>query len=787
MRALGDNKLEQLQEMMKKHVKEPGTETLPDGSFNWNAFAVRPDGSVPDTGKYTLEEAFADIVMEHMTSKASAAASAGGEEPGAIKAAVEMFKDYIGASYSRVKQAPEAEEITDEITKFLDEVIGEENYYMRRPGNTAQFLDALKFGSVRLMNRVADDLGSEKVDRAEQVVIKKRLDDIKMATDDFTSVEDDRYQMVLDEYQKRKLKVVSEFEAANGRKPSHFEVPDLMRKEGEFEGIDMGVSLKETLSQFEIDRKYAEDIQRVMTNGQALAKFANTSRFIQFVDGIQNTFKTNVTATNPGFHGRNLISGIFQNILNDVTDPDTRGVSKFLKPYLDARDLMLGRPVKGLADSAPNLGFVKGQDEEATTELIRLAYAHGVLESPSQQYDIVGASGQFASDIMPSGAALKGTKKPDGLLDLIAQKGKRNSPAKRSENLNMFKVAGGFSSDETFALARYGRATGDVTEGLHRLGGFTALIKQGYSPAEAAKRMKLLHVDYTNLSEVERQVLRRVFPFYSFSRGMTEYLVKELANRPAGNVGKTIRAANITRKKDPAMPDYVASGISIPVGESADGTKSYVSGLGLMHEQPVSLLDPIISGNVQESLFEIGSNLSPLIKGPLELMFNESLFQQSPQGGRSLDDLDPLVGRTLSNVGNSLGLTDRKEPYDIGKLPEAIASNSPVSRYLSTVRTIADPRKSIGQRLSPIGLGQRFSTISPAAQDAVLRERATQLMRELGGKVFERSYIPEEVMASMSPEDREKAEQYMTLMKMLGNRAKQRKAVREMQEQQENN
>lgn len=786
MRALGDNKLEQLQDMMRKYVREPGTETLPDGSFNWKAMATRPDGTVPDTGKYDLEEAFADIVMDHMTNKARAASSVTDEDPGIIRSAVAMFKDYLGATYSRVKQAPEAEEITDEITSFLDEVIGEENYYMRRPGNTAQFLDALKFGSVRLMNRVANDLGSENVERAEEVVIKKRLDDIKMATDDFTSIEEDRYSRVMEEYRSRKERVVDEFEAANGRKPTHFEVPDLMRKDGEFEGIDMGVSLKDALSQFEIDKKYAEDIQRVMTNGQALAKFANSSRFIQLIDGIQNTFKTNVTATNPGFHGRNLISGIFQNILNDITDPDARGFNKFFKPYRDARTVMLGREITGLADSAPVLGFVKGQDKEATTELVRLAYAHGVLESPSQQYDLIGASGQFVSDILPTGAA-ESSGNAKGLLDLIKQKGKKNSPAKRTESFNMFKVAGGFAGDEKFALARYGRAAGDVTEGLHRLGGFTALIKQGYSPAEAAKRIKLLHVDYTNLSEVERQVLRRIFPFYSYSRGMTEYLVRELSERPAGKVGQSIRAANVTRKKDPAMPDYVASGLSIPVGVKPDGTKTYISGLGLMHEQPVQLLDPIVSLNPQEALFEIGSNLSPLIKGPLEVMFNESLFQQSPQGGRSLDDLDPLVGRTLSNVGNTLGLTDRTEPYNIGKIPEAVVSNSPVSRYLSTVRTVTDPRKTVAQKLSPFGTGARFSTISPAAQDAVLRERATQLMRELGGKVFERSYIPQEVMDSMSPDEREKAEQYMTLMKMLGDRAKQRKAILEMQADQETN
>ena len=176
-----------------------------------------------------------------------------------------------------------------------------------------------------------------------------------------------------------------------------------------------------------------------------------------------------------------------------------------------------------------------------------------------------------------------------------------------------------------------------------------------------------------------------------------------------------------------------------------------------------------------------------MFKGILELGFNESMFQNSPQGGRSLDDMDPLVGRMLSNTGNTLGLTDRTQPYRLGKVTEAIASNSPFSRYASTVRQMTDPRKTIPQKLLPFGSGARLATISAGSQDAVLRDRATQLMREMGGKVFERSYIPQETMDAMTPAQREKAEVYMQIMKTLSSRAKQRKAFDEMHQSQEKN
>ena len=60
-------------------------------------------------------------------------------------------------------------------------------------------------------------------------------------------------------------------------------------------------------------------------------------------------------------------------------------------------------------------------------------------------------------------------------------------------------------------------------------------------------------------------------------------------------------------------------------------------------------------------------------------------------------------------------------------------------------------------------------------------------MRDLGGKVFNRSYIPEETLEAMSPEQREKAEQYMEIMRVLGQRTKARKAIDEMHQAQENN
>jgi hypothetical protein len=83
--------------------------------------------------------------------------------------------------------------------------------------------------------------------------------------------------------------------------------------------------------------------------------------------------------------------------------------------------------------------------------------------------------------------------------------------------------------------------------------------------------------------------------------------------------------------------------------------------------------------------------------------------------------------------------------------------------------------------------GLRFTKVSPQAQDQILRERLSLLSNQMGGRTFERDYIPQEVLESMPPELRQQAEVIQSAQAKLAERAKHRKAIREMQLAQENN
>ena len=144
------------------------------------------------------------------------------------------------------------------------------------------------------------------------------------------------------------------------------------------------------------------------------------------------------------------------------------------------------------------------------------------------------------------------------------------------------------------------------------------------------------------------------------------------------------------RSPDIMTPDYVAETTSIPLGEDAEGGRSYLTGAGLMMEDPLGFL----GGGVRGGLLEAGSRLNPLLKAPLEWMAGQSFFQKGPMGGRRLEDLDPTIGRTLAIAFPALLL-----PFVIrAAVVEGVATATEVSRSALTPATGA---KLIAHRTRP--------------------------------------------------------------------------------------
>ncbi len=306
-------------------------------------------------------------------------------------------------------------------------------------------------------------------------------------------------------------------------------------------------------------------------------------------------------------------------------------------------------------------------------------------------------------------------------------------------------------------------------EYLNRVPLYETLKAKGWSAEAASKKVAELQVDYGrhNFSPFENEVMRRLVPFYSWQRSIGPVIIGSLLRQPTGLMGQSIRANRLASSEDPRTPEWLSGTLAIenPLGSSEPGGRSYITGFGLPYESTLAYFGGGVRGAGREFL----SQLNPLVKAPLEWSTGQSFFQTGPEGtGRPLVELNPPIGQTLANIA---GL---EQPVDLPDALEFAAANSPLSRYLTTARQVTDPRKSIPSLAANLLTGVRVSDVSPGAQDAILRQRADALLKQVGGRTFTRTYLPES--ADLSSEEQGLAEQLAELQRLLDQRGRARKA-----------
>jgi len=294
------------------------------------------------------------------------------------------------------------------------------------------------------------------------------------------------------------------------------------------------------------------------------------------------------------------------------------------------------------------------------------------------------------------------------------------------------KLRGKVRSSTEFLPARLAEEAGGYTDGVTRAWATIDQMRRGETFRGAVDRAKATLVDYDprRFSTFERDVMKRVFPFYSFLSSQIPYVMRELIRHPAGGLGMTIRAQRHAQD-DKYVPFHMRDQAAIPGGVDAEGNQTYISSLGLMHEDAVAML--------KTDLADIFGNMNPLLKAPVELATGRSLFMRGPTGGRELSELDPAVGRILKRSKEITGLADpddrRPAPF-IGLRTEHILSNSPAARLLSTTRTLLDNRKSWWQKGVNLLLGPKYTTISPQQQHSMMQSEVDAIFKEMGVRPF---------------------------------------------------
>lgn len=231
-----------------------------------------------------------------------------------------------------------------------------------------------------------------------------------------------------------------------------------------------------------------------------------------------------------GFHMRNMQGNIITNSLKGVTPID----------YIRALSLQL-RNATGKLSSLSEDG-----------RLLQAARREGVVGVDAGLADLVGRTQK---------SALRGLT-PQTKAGRVLTLGKKA----------VFPGASGASIGT-------GRVLGTMIEDNAKLAHFIHMVHKGLSPSDAAISVKKTLFDYEDLTEFERRVMKRIVPFYTYTRKNTPLQLAEMVQHPGLALGQGKVEAAITRDPtdDEAIPEYALQAGERPLQDFA---KPFFGGKG---------------------------------------------------------------------------------------------------------------------------------------------------------------------------------------------------------------
>jgi len=409
-------------------------------------------------------------------------------------------------------------------------------------------------------------------------------------------------------------------------------------------------------------RKFHPELIREITKyHETLTSQKEIKSFIRLYDKTQNFWKARATFDNPAFHARNVVSSALQNFLGGV---------KTFTPIKKSMDIQ---------------GFLT-RNQPMPKNLNRYwdLFIKNGLEESFFQADI---QGNLLKQFQPR--LIQATQRIGGPLDVAS------------------RVAG--------KVSQTGGKVGRVIERNARLTMFIDKIDKGFIPEEAAKLVKKFHFDYSDLSEFEKNVMKRVVPFYTWTRKNIPLQLQQLANKPRFAVGIIKAKTNIEKQvgieniDQSLLPEWLQKSEPVILGQ--DEGKIKVAKLeGFIPITDIGLLSP------SEILRQTLGMTSPFIKFLPQAAANYNFFlerqiQRFPgekkdflrlkvnpyldftlRHVRPLSELDKLIGKPhddVSKVAKTINFVSGGKIYYIDKARQKRLNNFLKRKKLGTLKAAA--------------------------------------------------------------------------------------------------
>lgn len=312
---------------------------------------------------------------------------------------------------------------------------------------------------------------------------------------------------------------------------------------------------------------------------------AEMNKFVGMFDKVMDWWKVLVTSVNPGFHFRNAYGSGFN------------GYAKWGLAYFNPKYWKQAKKIVGFANKyTPDMAKIIGVDDlKSTAKWLGEELADGVTYRDAvkmfQETGVIGKKFK-ATEIINEGYKFQGNAK------------------KLAKTLN---VAGKDS-----ILAKAGDKIGSDTESFVRTVGALVELNHTGNLKQSAFTAQEVFVNYQNLTQFERQIGRRVFPFWSWMKQNTANQIKFVFTQP-GRYSKIARIAQASEAgAKEKLPEHLRP--------------EYFNRLG-MWQLPIMLPDgtplffnpdfpfkDLTNLNPVNWRTNILTSLSPFLKLPLELV-----------------------------------------------------------------------------------------------------------------------------------------------------------------------
>jgi hypothetical protein len=529
--------------------------------------------------------------------------------------------------------------------------------------------------------------------------------------------------------------------------------------------------IRATLRGSTIDRALVNDL-KTMTGGRGASYMEPLKRVY---DSYTDLTKASLTSPYPAFHIRNLMSAGYQMLKDGALDP-----SSWLKAdrFVRGKEAIpgLGESLYGAHAAGRGLSPVResvarqGNTVQQVSELIPgLDPSRGMIR-PALDALYETAAGGLNLARGTGSRLLEVAKNKLGMSNPAQNQAAKDAYSKLLAEswVNPFNVSGvgGFSvpgigginrrNIDTFAPVKYGREVGDYVDDLTRTAMFLARKKQGYTDLAAARDVTRSLYDYSKATDFERRYMKRLFPFYSFTRNAIPETIGDLVSTPGGLTAQMLKASDRMRGGDDEfLPPYLGAGLAVPVGEMKEGTRRYLTRFDLPYEGVLGLLDTGPNA-LQRTLGHVLGQMAPQVKAIPEYVSGYQFHT-----GRELPDL--------------------WGPTGMGFMDQAIM-NSPLARAETTMRTLTDPRKLSDPLalLTNLGTGVRMTDVDVDRQKMfALRDLFGNMLKKIPeASSLESYYVPLDKLRNLSPEELQLYRLYKETQKDIRQASKQREKTR---------